>query len=67
MNRVSPAFLDHYLAEHVAMLSPSIRIHSRTEKYVLREVMKGLLRETHYKRGKFTFMVPPAHTDPEEM
>jgi asparagine synthase (glutamine-hydrolysing) len=61
-----PPFLDHHLAEYAAMLPPSMRIHGRTEKYVLREAMKGLLPETLYKREKFAFMAPPAHTDPKK-
>jgi asparagine synthase (glutamine-hydrolysing) len=28
--------------------------------------MKGLLPETLYKREKFAFMAPPAHTDPNK-
>lgn len=58
-----PAFLDHHLAEHAALIPPSLRIHGKTEKYVLREAMKGLLPEALYKREKFAFMAPPAHTD----
>lgn len=58
-----PPFLDHHLAEYCASLPPSMRINGRTEKYVLREAMKGLLPETLYKREKFAFMAPPAHTD----
>jgi asparagine synthase (glutamine-hydrolysing) len=58
-----PAFLDHHLAEHAASIPPSMRIRGRTEKYVLREAMKGLLPESLYKREKFAFMAPPAHTD----
>ena len=61
-----PPFLDHHLAEYAAGLPPSMRIHGRTEKYVLREAMKGLLPETLYKREKFAFMAPPAHTDPQK-
>lgn len=61
-----PPFLDHHLAEYAATLPPSMRIHGRTEKYVLREAMKGLLPETLYKREKFAFMAPPAHTDPSK-
>ena len=61
-----PPFLDHHLAEYAAQLPPSMRIHGRTEKYVLREAMKGLLPETLYKREKFAFMAPPAHTDPHK-
>jgi asparagine synthase (glutamine-hydrolysing) len=61
-----PAFLDHHLAELAARLPPSLRIKGRTEKYVLREAMKGLLPEVLYKREKFAFMAPPAHTDPQK-
>ena len=58
-----PAFLDHHLAEYAARIPPSMRIRGRTEKYVLREAMKGLLPESLYKREKFAFMAPPAHSD----
>jgi asparagine synthase (glutamine-hydrolysing) len=58
-----PAFLDHHLAEFAANVPPSLRIKGRTEKYVLREAMKGLLPDVLYKREKFAFMAPPAHTD----
>ncbi|MBF0264961.1 MAG: asparagine synthase (glutamine-hydrolyzing) [Gammaproteobacteria bacterium] len=58
-----PAFLDHHLAELAAKVPPSLRIKGKTEKYILREAMKGLLPEVLYKREKFAFMAPPAHTD----
>ena len=58
-----PAFLDHHLAEFATCLPPSMRIKGRTEKYVLREAMKGLLPRVLYEREKFAFMAPPAHTD----
>ena len=58
-----PAFLDHRLAEFATTIPPTMRIKGRTEKYVLREAMKGLLPESLYKREKFAFMAPPAHTD----
>jgi asparagine synthase (glutamine-hydrolysing) len=61
-----PPFLDHHLAELAANLPPSLRIKGKTEKYVLREAMKGLLPEVLYKREKFAFMAPPAHTDPQK-
>ena len=61
-----PPFLDHELAEVATKLPPSMRIKGRTEKYVLREAMKGVLPETLYKREKFAFMAPPAHTDPKK-
>jgi asparagine synthase (glutamine-hydrolysing) len=59
-----PAFLDHHLAEYAATIPPSMRIKGRTEKYVLREAMKGLLPDKLYKREKVAFMAPPAHMDP---
>ncbi|MCO4320399.1 asparagine synthase (glutamine-hydrolyzing) [Aliidiomarina quisquiliarum] len=58
-----PAFLDHHLAEHAFTIPPHLRIKGNKEKWVLREAMKGLLPETLYKREKFAFMAPPAHTD----
>ena len=61
-----PPFLDHHLAACATGVPPSMRIHGRTEKYVLREAMKGLLPEVLYKREKFAFMAPPAHTDPRK-
>ncbi|WP_017943116.1 MULTISPECIES: asparagine synthase (glutamine-hydrolyzing) [unclassified Thioalkalivibrio] len=59
-----PPFLDHHLAEFAAHLPPTMRIKGPTEKYVLRESMKGLLPKVLYEREKFAFMAPPAHTDP---
>jgi asparagine synthase (glutamine-hydrolysing) len=44
-------------------LPPRYRIKGRTEKWVLREAVKGILPEVLYKREKFAFMAPPAHTD----
>lgn len=61
-----PAFLDHHLAEFATQLPPNMRIRGRTEKYVLREAMKGLLPTVLYEREKFAFMAPPAHTDIEK-
>ncbi len=61
-----PAFLDHHLAEFATQLPPSMRIKGRTEKYVLREAMRGLLPKVLYEREKFAFMAPPAHTDPKK-
>lgn len=43
-----------------------MRIKGRTEKYVLREAMKGVLPKVLYEREKFAFMAPPAHTDPDK-
>ena len=61
-----PAFLDHHLAEFATRLPPTMRIRGRTEKYVLREAMRGLLPKVLYEREKFAFMAPPAHTDPKK-
>lgn len=61
-----PPFLDHHLAEFAAQLPPSLRIKGRTEKYVLREAMRGLLPQVLYEREKFAFMAPPAHTSPDK-
>lgn len=61
-----PPFLDHHLAEFATQLPPELRIKGRTEKYVLREAMKGLLPKVLYEREKFAFMAPPAHTDPKK-
>lgn len=61
-----PAFLDHHLAATAATLPPSVRIRGGTEKWVLREAMKGLLPRVLYEREKFAFMAPPAHTDPQK-
>jgi asparagine synthase (glutamine-hydrolysing) len=58
-----PPFLDHHLAEFATRVPPSMRIKGRTEKYVLREAMKGVLPKVLYEREKFAFMAPPAHTD----
>ncbi len=61
-----PAFLDHHLAEFAATVPPRLRIKGKTEKYVLREAMRGLLPKVLYEREKFAFMAPPAHTDPKK-
>lgn len=58
-----PAFLDHHLADYATTIPPAMRIKGRTEKYVLREAMRGLLPDALYRREKFAFMAPPAHTD----
>lgn len=58
-----PAFLDHHVAELAISLPPHVRIRDGIEKWVLREAMKHVLPEVLYKREKFAFMAPPAHTD----
>jgi asparagine synthase (glutamine-hydrolysing) len=61
-----PPFLDHHLAEFATRIPPTFRIKGKTEKYVLREAMKGVLPKVLYEREKFAFMAPPAHTDPKK-
>lgn len=58
-----PAFLDHHVAETAVQVPPNLRIHGNVEKWVLREAVRGVLPEVLYKRQKFAFMAPPAHTD----
>ncbi len=58
-----PAFLDHHVAEAAVHVPPSLRIKGNIEKWVLREAVRGVLPEVLYKREKFAFMAPPAHTD----
>ena len=58
-----PAFLDHHLAEAAVKVPPHHRIKGNVEKWVLREAVRGVLPEVLYKREKFAFMAPPAHTD----
>jgi asparagine synthase (glutamine-hydrolysing) len=58
-----PAFLDHHVAELALRIPPHVRIRDGIEKWVVREAMKHVLPEVLYKREKFAFMAPPAHTD----
>jgi asparagine synthase (glutamine-hydrolysing) len=58
-----PPFLDHHLAAAATRVPPNLRIKGNIEKHVLREAVKGVLPEVLYKREKFAFMAPPAHTD----
>ena len=58
-----PPFLDHKLAAAAVDVPPNLRIKGNIEKHVLREAVKGVLPEILYKREKFAFMAPPAHTD----
>lgn len=61
-----PAFLDHHLAEVAVQVPPSLRIKGNIEKWILREAVRGVLPEVLYKREKFAFMAPPAHTSPDK-
>jgi len=58
-----PAFLDHHVAAAAVDVPPSLRIKGNVEKHVLREAVRGVLPEVLYRREKFAFMAPPAHTD----
>ena len=58
-----PAFLDHHVAEAAVQIPPALRIKDGVEKWVLREAMQNILPEVLYKREKFAFMAPPAHTE----
>ncbi len=61
-----PAFLDHHVAELAMRIPPHVRIRDGIEKWVVREAMKHVLPEVLYKREKFAFMAPPAHTDADK-
>jgi asparagine synthase (glutamine-hydrolysing) len=61
-----PAFLDHHVAELAMRIPPGVRIRDGIEKWVVREAMKHVLPEVLYKREKFAFMAPPAHTSEEK-
>lgn len=61
-----PAFLDHHVAETAVQVPPHLRIRGNIEKWVLREAVKGVLPEVLYRREKFAFMAPPAHTSPDK-
>lgn len=61
-----PAFLDHHVAELAMRIPPHVRIRDGVEKWVVREAMKHVLPEVLYKREKFAFMAPPAHTSEEK-
>ncbi|WP_165423298.1 asparagine synthase (glutamine-hydrolyzing) [Ktedonosporobacter rubrisoli] len=53
--------LDHRLAEYVASLQPSLRIHDGSLKYLLKRVAKGLLPNDILTRPKQGFGVPIKH------
>ncbi len=61
-----PAFLDHHVVEMAIALPPHVRIRDGVEKWGLREAMQHVLPEVLYKREKFAFMAPPAHTDEQK-
>lgn len=56
-------FLDYYLVKFVIIVLSQLCIKGVMEKYVLCEVMKGLLLEMLYKCQKFVFMVLLVYID----
>ncbi len=52
-------FLDHRLAEFAQKLPIDLKIYDMTEKYILREAMKGLIPDVIYQRQKHPFIAPP--------
>ena len=55
---VRPPFLDHRIVEFAASLPERLKIRGGTQKYVLRELMRGKLPETVLKRKKTGFDIP---------
>src|SRR5450432_1858435 len=55
---VRPPFLDHRIVEFAARLPQRLKIRGRTQKFVLRELMRGKLPETVLKRKKTGFDIP---------
>lgn len=58
-----PPFLDKELVAMALDIPPAYRIKGNVEKWVLKEAMQHIIPETLYKREKFAFMAPPAHTN----
>jgi asparagine synthase (glutamine-hydrolysing) len=55
---VRPPFLDHRIVEFAATLPQRLKIRGGTQKFVLRELMRGKLPETVLKRKKTGFDIP---------
>jgi asparagine synthase (glutamine-hydrolysing) len=55
---VRPPFLDHRIVEFAARLPQRLKIRGGTQKFVLRELMRGKLPETVLKRKKTGFDIP---------
>lgn len=51
-------FLDHKLVEYTAKLPEKMKIRGRETKWILREVMRGILRDEILTRSKMGFPVP---------
>jgi len=55
---VRPPFLDHRLVEFAATLPQRLKIRGFTQKYILKELMRGKLPEVILKRKKTGFDIP---------
>jgi asparagine synthase (glutamine-hydrolysing) len=55
---VRPPFLDHRIVEFAATLPALLKIRGGTQKFVLRELMRGKLPETVVNRKKTGFDIP---------
>jgi len=59
-------FLDHHLEELIRSQPVTQKIHGMTEKYVLRESVRGVITDTVNRRQKHPFLSPPATLNPNE-
>lgn len=60
-------FLDHHVVEFLSQIPVSMKIRGITEKYILREAMKGIITDRVYDRQKHPFLAPPVkvtHSNP---
>jgi asparagine synthase (glutamine-hydrolysing) len=55
-------FLDHELFEYARHLPLEMKINNSTEKFVLREAVRGLVTDEIYGRQKHPFVAPPVST-----
>jgi len=55
---VRPPFLDHRIVEFAASLAPSLKIRGSSQKFVLKELMRGKLPSTVLRRKKIGFDIP---------
>ena len=58
---VRSPFLDHQVVEFAAALPASLKLRGLTQKYLLKQVMKGVLPEPILRRKKMGFGVPIDH------
>jgi asparagine synthase (glutamine-hydrolysing) len=59
-------FLDHHVVEAVAQMPVSMKINGMTEKWVLREAVRGDVTDEVYRRQKHPFISPPATLNPDD-